>query len=1490
MRKLNLPFLAGLLVTVGVLSGAVYFVRKYEVNTNSRVLRDQALEAKKKGDLERASGLYGNYLNLITGDAQTWKEYAEVLDERDAEAPAARRVRVLATYQQALRLNPGDPKLERRCADLAMKLGDPDAKSHITNLLSKFDRDEKPPIPEKAELEEMLGDCHARESNFDQAVKQYKSAIQDDPKRVASYDRIARIYRNEHLASPAEADKLIEQMIASNNESGSAYRLRFLYDEQFPVPGKEEKDLQKARMENDLEKALSLSPDDPDVLLTAATFSDSKRNRNDTPSEAKRKLDEIRKYLEKGLRLHPDRLEFAARLASLEQAEQHPEQAVAILRKAYEHKPTTPLTYVLARLLIALGKIDGENEANTYMAVLRRRGTEGDIYLGLLEPMLSMRQEDWNEAIRQIESAQTLLKSLPPYWNAQFGPELSLMLADCYRRTNSSEQRVAALQSAADLGGNTAETADILLAQELARSDSPADLERAARILRSLADRYPDLHLELCRVVFRTTLFQPKGQRDWTSLENQLKRAEKALNREKRPEIDEALTMLQFEMKVAREKPDEARALLTAALAKNPRNVSYILGLSRLALRQGDKEGESLRILDKAEKEFGLGRQLLAARVAYWGEKGGPSAKGEVAKIAEVRKQVPAANRPALLLQLAEAELRLGELKPARQYWSELAELQPKDLQVLLALFDLSLAARDKTDAESLIERIKKVENPRTDSSGNELESITDESASGTNWRYAKARYLINQEISRRSPGGSAATTLPGSNRTKSTELEAARKLADEIFVQRPQWWGVPLLQSDISALEGQEDDAINKLLSAVEMGCTRPDVVQRLIGALHQTKRFADIDRIVDRFRDQADSSTAMKFATAISAMRKGEYKRGISLASELLADSKRYSDHIMLGRFYAVDDQQDQAEAEFRRAVDLGPGVPDTWINYVRYLVRRKKLDAAKAAVASAQSALPQDRSTLPLAQCYFLLREPAKAEELITKALHEKPDEPVTLRYAASFYLSQGQTKKGVEFLDRLRAPAPGATQADLAWANQAQAAALIKTGRRADLATAERLIGRNPTSDEDKTLRATILAMQPGEESHREAIRLFEEMDQAKRLEVNEQFRLAQLYLNVERDESKYQNEMVKVLVDGKSTSPQHLAEFIAFLINRRQLDQAQRWLADLKRAEPQGVPALEMEALLLKARHDERSSAPAAGPGTAPAPGAPATEVRDLLVAASRKSPEVIGPVAVLLGRHGFPAEAEAAYNEFVARDPKQPERVLALAAFLAGQKGRTADALALLTRAWQTCPPEQVAAAALSVYDAPSVTESQRKQVEAWLAEASQKRPDLVGLANKLGAIWIRQGKFDEAEGKYRQLLLNSPDNSEAMNNLAWLLALRDSSQTGDAEKLIDDAIGLQGPTASLLDTRAVVQLRAGRIAEAIQTLKDAAARDPRNPSVPLHLAWAYQSAQAANDRDGSREEARKNFQKAVEMGWSPERSDPLERPHMDRLRRDLGL
>jgi len=1011
------------------------------------------------------------------------------------------------------------------------------------------------------------------------------------------------------------------------------------------------------------------------------------------------------------------------------------------------------------------------------------------------------------------------------------------MLAEAYGQVGSDEQRLDALQRATERD-QAGEPARVALARALARSGR---LDKAIAVVLALVDRNAELRLDLVRLLIQRTERQPSGQQDWPAVERQLGLAEKAL-----PQAVEPLLLLRVELLSARNRLEDARTLLSAAQAKEPRNLRFRLGLAQLALRAG-RGPSALTILDQAETDLGPSLDIQLARLNYWGLAGGDAARNAVAKLAATRQSIAAALQPAFLDRLATAEIRLGEPGAAREHLRELAGLQPANVQALLGLFNLALQAGDRTDAIDLVTKLRAIEGER-----------------GATWRFGQAACLIDEaeRLERDRP-----TTLEVRNAqtgtTENLDLEVVRRLATEIAAQRPDWWGSDLLNGEIAELQGHTEEAIKHYTRAVELGNVDLLLARHLVGLLNQNNQFDQIERVVKMRTDRGMAPGELVITTAFNAIRQKDYNRGIALARQVFSEkSTNFADHLFLGQFYQAAQRPREAGQELRRAVELGPGVPLTWLSYVRYLVQEKQVDQAKATVNAARTALPADRAKLVLAQCYALVGDSPQAETMIQAALDSPTCDLNTIRAAVDLYTNQGRFDRVDPVLDKLRAPAMKATPDVLAWANRTRVRARLSTGRLAEIDQVVGLLDQNlkahPGNQDDLKLKGALLATRTSRRG--EAIKLLEPLEAANQLGTAEQFVLAQAYLN-ERLGDKYRSQMLKILVVG-AKDPRHLVHFIDFLIGRQELDQADHWLAELEQVAPQSLGLLELEARLLKARNRDG-------------------ELLERLQARARQVPDEIGAVAGLLDRFGFAREAEVSYNAFVARNPSDPERPLLLASFLA-RHDRTKEAVSILDHAWKTCRPEQVAATSLPLYVAPSADENLRRQVETWVAEAIRKSPAAAAsLRPELAVIYGMQKRYDEAEFLLRQILRSDPNRVKALNQLAWLLALRDQGKTQEALEVVNRAIEIGGATSTLVDTRAVALIRAGEPDRAAQELRDAQAVDPKNVSLALHLAWACQQA-------GKTEEGRKAFEQAEELGLKPETRDPLERGIIARLRQQL--
>ena len=211
------------------------------------------------------------------------------------------------------------------------------------------------------------------------------------PGRVACYDRLARLRRTELRRNEA-ADGTIKEMVAKNPKAGRAYIYRWRYAREFSPPADAK----------DIQKALELAPDDPEVLFTAAVASEEKRD-----SAAARDL--LSRRASSSIPRTPTSpwTWLASRLEKDTSIRPRPSCG-----KPYQANPSLDLAFELAENLICQDKIDGKDQAADYIARLRNAGL-GDTLVRFLEAEILFQQKKWAEAIPKIEMARAVLESDP---------------------------------------------------------------------------------------------------------------------------------------------------------------------------------------------------------------------------------------------------------------------------------------------------------------------------------------------------------------------------------------------------------------------------------------------------------------------------------------------------------------------------------------------------------------------------------------------------------------------------------------------------------------------------------------------------------------------------------------------------------------------------------------------------------------------------------------------------------------------------------------------------------------------------------------------------------------------------------------------------------------------------------------------------------------------------------------------------------------------
>ena len=204
-------------------------------------------------------------------------------------------------------------------------------------------------------------------------------------------------------------------------------------------------------------------------------------------------------------------------------------------------------------------------------------------------------------------------------------------------------------------------------------------------------------------------------------------------------------------------------------------------------------------------------------------------------------------------------------------------------------------------------------------------------------------------------------------------------------------------------------------------------------------------------------------------------------------------------------------------------------------------------------------------------------------------------------------------------------------------------------------------------------------------------------------------------------------------------------------------------------------------------------------------------------------------VAALLGlgfatvvRNSAYRSALTIWQDTVAKRPGNPVAHNNLAACLAQEK-RMHEAIQQLHEALRLKP--EYAEAHYNLGNVLALSGSMDEAIEQF-REAVRLKPDYVRAQRNLGNALADSGRTDEAIDQYSQLLQQTPDSLELLNNLAWLVATRQTPQAGSparALQLAQRACNLSGPgNLQCLDTLAAAYAAAGRFDDAIITAERA--------------------------------------------------------------------
>jgi len=1425
-RRVNVRALAIVVILAALCGGGVYLLHGWQTRRHAVHFLQQARRAKEEGETQEAIDQFNRYLKLVPDDSEATAELGLLLADT---APGRRAYELL---ERVLRHEPQRTDVRRELAELAVRGGRySDARDHLDRLLIAF--------PDDSELLELLATCQLRQDEDEEAARTLETAIENGrkntPQRVRLYGYLAALLRDPNrLDQPDEAAAWMDRVVEENPDSAEAHVLRGNYVRLFG----EIDDAADAAA-----KALSLEPDDQDALWLAARCA-LQRDR----------LDEARDHARRALDLDPKQPRTWIALADVELKAGAPEEAIRWLESGLEENPDQPdILHNLAGLLVESGRAD---KAQATIDTLR--GIELPQPLGepfqarvdYLQARVDYQRGHWRAAADRLDRARRALGGSPRMQrNAEY------WLGRCYGRLAAPDLQLAAFRRAVALDRLwipvRVEMVEALLAS--------GQLDKAMteqRKLMQLPGAPPGSPTQLARVLLLENLRHDPAERNWEEVERAIDAAAQA-----DPEAVEVV-LLRAEALVGQKRHADAEQLLEDAVAATPQEASLWLLLAAL-YRQQDQLERAEELLDEAAGKLDDGVALRLARAACLVDRNDDEAAAALRQLADNTDAFSEGEVVRLRRGLMRAHMRLGDLEEALRLGRQLVQKLPRDLPLRLVLFELALGTRN---ASAIDEGLK------------EIEAIEGQ---GPFWHYGQAARL---EL--------ALATDP----EKAKDREEALNHLAEAARLRPAWGRVPLLAGRIHDRAGDRQAALREYRQAIELGELHPTAVHRVIQSMYTSGRFEEADRLIRRLEKQQGtllSGDLGRMASAFS-MQVEDFDRALQTARRIAAGSTDYRDHLWLGQICGIlgqraknEGQLDQseelfteAEEAFQKAVTLAGEVPQTWIALVGFLARTGKTDRAEEAIARAETKIPADRAPLAMAQAYELLGNLPEAASRYDAALATASHDATVVRRVAEFYLRTGRAAEAKEQLERIVSGQVEAQPSDLIPARRRLALLLAARPDPGQHTSALELIEENlrlpHPSILDQRAKAIILATDRDPRRRKEAIQTLETLLEEQPLASPEdRLLLARIYL-AEKDWRKAR-KLLSGLAVSESRQPRYLVAHIEALLEHAETADARQWLARLEQVAPGQFPPAALRARLefVEERADQGIEALKAYIENTEAQ--PPNRPQRLRLAATWLEQFARG----LEGRDEEPlarklkGEAEAMLRRHLATHPGE---ALLLVRFL-GREGRLEEATTLASQAVENADPAAIAQICGVLLAGGAEPGERIQQIEEVLDAALEKHPQSIPLLMVMADVMTLQEQYDQVEAVYRKVIAKDDRHVPALNNLAVLLALRET-KIDESLELIQKAIEVAGPDSVLLDSRATVFLAQRQPQKALADLEKAIAKVPR-PTRYFHRAQAY-------DQLGQKKLAAESFEEARRRGLKAEHLHWLERAAYGKLRDEL--
>jgi putative PEP-CTERM system TPR-repeat lipoprotein len=749
----------------------------------------------------------------------------------------------------------------------------------------------------------------------------------------------------------------------------------------------------------------------------------------------------------------------------------------------------------------------------------------------------------------------------------------------------------------------------------------------------------------------------------------------------------------------------------------------------------------------------------------------------------------------------------------------------------------------------------------------------------------AKAREAFQSALDK-SPGNPSA--MVGVARTKLAvgDLDGALADADAALAAKSDIPEAHALRADVLTLRGRSAEALAALDAAIE---ARPQALDYHFARISTLLRENRVDDAVARLKDMkqiAPAHPTTRYLEALVALRTNKPAE----AQEHIAEVVRLAPDFLPGRLLSgtIHIQMKryvQAQEDLSVVLSRAPGQP----------LARRLLAMSQLALGDSGDALTTlqpllDSPTVDSAALSLAGRISAaggefdRAAEYYAKVVAAQPDDAGARTRLGLTRLMGGDADRAFADLEAASDLDPDAGQADVAL--------ILAHLRRGELGEAmaaqQQYEKKQPDSPQPYTLKGGILLAKKDLAGARAALEkaleikpdylsavvnlarmdIAEGQPQAARDRVEKIVKAnpknidAHLLLAQVIGQTGGKPDDVRVALErAASANPAAVAPKLALVRHYLAVKDAKKGLAaaqELAAARPADPQAIEMLARAQVANEDLRQAVASLNKLVALLPQAPAPLVE--LADVQRLAKDRLGAEQSLRKALALKPELLDAQRRLVVLylEDKRTDDALAVSRAVQRQRPKAAaghvlegdihahggnwtQAVSAFRKALDREPTPQTAVTLHMAQLKAGTTGDAEKTAADWL----RAQPKDVLFRNYLAERALAERRYDDAEKLYQKIADLSPNNVQALNNLAWVAGKNGSPK---AIAIAEKALALAPRNPAVLDTLGMLQVEQGRREEGLENLRKAVGLAPDADALRLNLARAYLKLERKDD------------------------------------------